>query len=47
MDGISEEFWRLVHEENLSPVEAAKKLREKYPLKKLKLPDEWIPDGGG
>ena len=44
---ISEEFWQLVHEEDLSPLEAAKQLRKKYPLKKQKLPDEWIPDGGG
>jgi hypothetical protein len=47
MDEINKEFWRLIHEENLSPAEAAKKLREKYPLKKRKLPDDWIPDGGG
>jgi hypothetical protein len=47
MNDISEEFWRLVHEEHLSPLEAAKQLRKKYPLKKQKLPDDWIPDGGG
>jgi hypothetical protein len=47
MNDISEEFWHLVNEEQLSPLEAAKQLRKKYPLKKQKLPDDWIPDGGG
>ena len=47
MNEISEEFWRLVHEEELSVLEAAKQLRKKYPLKKQKLPDDWVPDGGG
>jgi hypothetical protein len=45
MTEISEEFRRLVQDEKLSPVEAAKRLRQKYPLQKL--PEDWMPDGGG
>ena len=47
MSELSEEFWRLVREEKRTPGEAARKLREKYPVKKQKLPDDWVPDGGG
>jgi hypothetical protein len=45
MTDLSAEFRRLVQDEKLSPAEAAKRLRQKYPLQKL--PVDWIPDGGG
>jgi hypothetical protein len=47
VNDLSEEFRRLVQDEKLSPAEAAKRLRQKYPLEPQKLPDDWIPDGGG